>query len=119
MVKKLSAVFFSLFLIGSLQAQVMVNDININELEEVKYCELIGTERLLTMKIIVQIDHGQPRKLFRLQTISDVNGKPKNFNSMIDALNFMEKNGWSYVNSHTTVTDGSSIHHWLLKRNEE
>ncbi len=119
MLKKLSGLFFALFLMSSLHAQVIVDEININELEDVKYCELVGTERLLNNKIIVQIDHGQPRKFFRQQTISNKNGNRKNFNSMIDALNFMEKNGWSYINSYTVTSDGTSIYHWLLKRNEE
>jgi hypothetical protein len=112
--------FLMLFLLGGglIQAQVVVNDVNINELEHVQYVELLGVQRLLSNKIVVNVDYGQPRRIFREPRIKDGRGRNMKFNSMIDALNFMAMNGWEYVNNHQIHTDDTDEFHFLLRRVE-
>ena len=47
-------------------------------------------------------------------------GKVKAFNSMVDALNAMGKDGWEFVQTYT-VGDAQSgyVYHWLLKQKRE
>jgi hypothetical protein len=85
------------------------------------YCELVGTGRLLSNKVTVQIDFGQITKFFSDNRYKDpTTGKPVIFNSMIDALNFMGKDGWEFVQAYI-VTEGSgtssqNVYHFLLKK---
>lgn len=43
-------------------------------------------------------------------------GKYFSFNSMIEALNFMNDNGWEFVNAYAFSTGSQSVYHFLLKR---
>ena len=100
----------------TLQAQVMVGTVDINQEKNVKYCELVGTVRMFSHKATVLIDYGQKRKAFKAQIIKDKMGKRQSFTSMIAALNFMEENGWTYVSSYVVAFPNSNVHRWLLKR---
>lgn len=78
------------------------------------YCELVGTR--IFGKTTVEIDMGQKTGFLNLNTsyIVDENGKPKRFNSMVDAMNFMGSIGWDFAQAYV-VSDGSThVYHWLL-----
>jgi hypothetical protein len=116
--KQVILVFAVLFSLQSF-AQVSVNGVNINELEHVKYVELVAVGRLLSNKVTISVDYGQARTVFRRQTIRNKDGKSISFNSIIDALNFMENNGWTYVNNYAITAEGNNESHYLLKRKEK
>lgn len=84
------------------------------------YCELVGKERELSKRVTVQIDFGQFTKLFSDKRYKDpTTGKLVIFNSMIDALNFMGKSQWEFVQAYI-ITEGSgtstqNVYHFLLK----
>ena len=97
-------------------SQVIVNGIDINK-EDITYCELVGYSKLLSKKVTVAIDYGQHKKfLGKIQKITNEKGKAISFNGMIDALNFMEKNGWKYVNHYAIGEGGKYVYHFLLKK---
>ena len=99
------------------KTQVVVNDVDINQLPHVKYCEIVGTNvSLLGKRLVINLDYGQKFKWGTTQRIKDVTGRNKKFNSMVDALNFMIANGWEYVNSYTVTTGKSPVYHYLLRR---
>jgi hypothetical protein len=85
------------------------------------YCELVGTGRFLSNKVTVQIDFGQITKFFSDNRYKDPStGKPVIFNSMIDALNFMGKDGREFVQAYI-ISEGSgstsqNVYHFLLKK---
>jgi len=82
------------------------------------YCEIVGTEKLLSKKVTVSIDFGQETKLFTDRRYKDpATGKPYTFNSMVDALNFMGNNGWKFVQAYA-LGDAQSgyIYHFLMKK---
>ena len=114
-----------LFFIGSFllltfkcKSQVVVNDININTIDSVSYCEILGYDvGLFKKNLQILVDYGQKLKYGEYNTIKDGNGKTKSFNSMVDALNFMEVNGWAYISSYAlSVSTGGSVYHFLLKK---
>ena len=111
----------ALLLAGSYgaSAQVMVDGVDINKQEGVKYVQLLGTAKFMSTKITVNINYGQEVKAFSgSQKIDGPDGKTHVFNSMVDALNFMEDNGWEYVNSYAITVGNQNVYHYLLKRKE-
>ena len=113
---KFIATFALVLFAFAAQSQVLVDDVDINKLEHVQYVELVGQQKFLSMKSVVNVDFGQAFKLFKPQKVQDMNGKNMAFNSMVDALNFMEANGWEFVNNYAVQTTDASIFHYLLRR---
>ena len=108
-----------IFITSLVFSQVYVEDVNINELD-IKYCQLIGYRKnFLGKKIIINVDYGQEFTFLKLQLIKDKDGNTIIFNSIIDALNFMEKNGWEYLNNYAVPYGNSYIYYYLLQKEEE
>lgn len=87
--------------------------------ESVKYdyCEIVGTAKLLSTKVTVQIDFGQATKFFADKRYKDDTGSPITFNSMIDAMNYMGKQGWEFIQAYTVSMGNSmAVYHYVLKR---
>ena len=72
----------------SLLAQT-VNDVPIKDID-VEYVQIVGAAKFFKMGNTV---------------VKDEYGKPVEFNSMIDALNFMTKNGFEFVTAYTITID--------------
>lgn len=100
--------------------QVFVNDVDINSDPDIRYIELLVYHKLLIPKVTVFVDFGQLMKSREKnqQYIKDANGEKILFNSAIHALNFLEKNGWSYVDNYLIVDGSDTAVHFLLKRKE-
>lgn len=104
-----------LALIGfSANSQVIVDDVNINDLD-IKYVELVGRAKINPTKIKVIVDYGQPFS-FKSQAIRGAAGEKAAFNSMIDALNFMEANGWEFVSNYVINNAGEITTRYILKK---
>lgn len=90
------------------------------EEEKFIYAEIVGTGKLFSSKVTVNIDYGQstsfwnPNKNSRLL---DENGKPITFNSMVDAMNFMGMDGWEFLQAYVVTVQNQNVYHWLLKKN--
>lgn len=84
------------------------------------YCELLGTQGLLTKKVTVQVDFGQQTKFFSDNRLVDEKGNVIVFNSMVDAMNYMGTMGWefeqAYVVTLGTGASTSNVYHWLLSK---
>ena len=113
-------IFLSLTLLVyviSLKAQT-VNDIPIKDID-VEYVQIIGTSKVLSTKFNIEIDFGQKTKFFSLgkeTIIKDEEGKGLVFNSMIDALNFMSKNGFEFEQAYTITISNQNVYHYLLRK---
>lgn len=114
--KKLYFVFALFVSFGSIQAQ---NETNENSNQDIwTYAELLGTRKLMSNKVTVEIDYGQENPLWKFtdDRIIDVKtGKPKTFNSMVDAMNFMGALGWEFVQAYVVTEGNQNVYHWLLK----
>lgn len=100
----------------NLKAQT-VNDIPIKDID-VEYVQIVGTSKLLSNKLSIEIDFGQRTKFFssgKETIVKDEEGKALIFNSMIDALNFMSKNGFEFVNAYTITVSNQNVYHYLLR----
>lgn len=95
-----------------------VNNIPIKDID-VEYVQIVGTSRILSNKLTIEIDFGQENKLFSSDKdtrVKDVNGKNMIFNSMIDALNFMTKNGYEFVQAYAITVSNQNVYYYLLRK---
>ena len=69
-------------------------------------------------KCTIEIDFGQLNKLWSADDTKLIgeDGKQLEFNSMIDALNFMYKNNYEFVTAYVLTMGNQNVYHYLLKR---
>lgn len=82
------------------------------------YCEIVGTSNLGGNKVTVEIDFGQQTKFMSDHRLVDETGKVIKFNSMVDAMNWMGKDGWEFVQAYgiTSASGSRNVYHFLLKK---
>ena len=82
-----------------------------------QYAEVVATPRMLSNKVTIDIDYGEERSIWKDHRMKEDNGKLKKFNTTIDALNFMGKEGWILVNAFpVTVGSNSQVYHYVFKK---
>ncbi len=82
-----------------------------------EYCMVLATSNLLGTKVSITVDHGQEVKLFKnTGAVRDDEGKLKKFNTVIDALNYMNEDGWKFVNAYVVTVNSQSVYHYMMKR---
>lgn len=119
MTKKI-LIFSILFLTGISTFSQTVNDIPVAQIN-VEYVQIVGTSELFSNKVTIDIDFGQRSKFFSFgkeTQIKDADGKILKLNSMIDALNFMSLNGYTFVQAYAFAVDGQNVYHYLMKKRE-
>jgi hypothetical protein len=95
-----------------------VNDIPLKDID-VEYVQIVGTSKVLSTKLTIEIDFGQRTKFFssgKETILKDEKGKSLDFNSMIDALNFMGENGYEFINAHTITVGNQNVYHFILRK---
>ena len=80
-----------------------------------QYCEVLATGKLFSNKVTIDHDFGQSRKFWSDNRIKDETGKLKNFNSVIDAMNYMGAQGWTLVTA-LLIGSGPYVYHYIFKR---
>ena len=105
----------ALFSFGA-QSQVTVDGTNINDLD-IQYIEMVGQSKILSLtKIKIVIDYGQDFS-WKTQAVKSADGKNAAFNSIVDALNFLDANGWEYVNNYVIqASSGELTYKYLLRK---
>ena len=81
-----------------------------------QYAEVVATPRLLSTKVTIDIDYGEERSIWKDNRLRTDEGKLKKFNTVVDALNFMGKEGWQLVNAFPYVTGNTQVYHYVFKR---
>ncbi|GAB3780558.1 hypothetical protein GCM10028818_32980 [Spirosoma horti] len=115
----LLTLFFGLITAKASFSQVYVDGVLIDTLNT-PYCQLIGSNASLLSKAHIVIDYGQ-RYLnsgLNRQQISGPNRQPMVFNSTIDALNFMVRQGWELISTQVIGNESGSesTFIYMLKR---
>lgn len=83
------------------------------------YAEIVGIERSFSPKLNIHIDFGEETSFSTAENdkIMDAEtGKPKKFNSMVNAMNFMGTMGWEFTQAYIVTISGTNIYHWIIKR---
>lgn len=80
------------------------------------YCELLGYAKFMSSKINVNLDFGQKSSFWtgNKGTLVDESGKVLEFQSMVDAMNFMGKLGWKFIQAYVVTASSQNVYHWLL-----
>src|SRR5688572_12340709 len=81
-----------------------------------QYCQVIATPRLLSNKVTIDIDFGEEKKFWSDTRLRNYDGKLKKFNTVIDALNFMGKEGWTFINAYPVRIGSTEIYHFGFKK---
>lgn len=66
----------------------------------------------------ITVDYGQETKLFTFKDtrLKDETGQVQAFNSVIDALNYMNSHGWELVNAYAITLSGQNVYHYVMQR---
>lgn len=86
--------------------------------EQEVYCEIVSQQvGLLKKKVQIKVDFGDPKGVFNSNDIlCNDDGKKIEFNSMIDALNYMSSQGWRFVNAYSMVDGTEHIYHYIMRK---
>lgn len=88
-------------------------------------CEIKGVEKGLSNGLKIVFDFGESSVysvwsgLKSKQQLVDENGKEIDFNSMVDAANYMSEKGWNFQQAYTSVYAGNVIQHWIFYKEAE
>lgn len=84
------------------------------------FCEIVGTGKVLSSKVKIQIDFGQKTSYFgKYKTFMvDESGEKIEFNSMVDAMNYLAKFRWKFEQAYVVTTESTNqnVYHWLLSK---
>lgn len=81
------------------------------------YCQIVGTQ--IFSKVTVTIDMGENKGFLALNSsyiYDEATGKPQKFNSMIDALNYMNEYHWDFVQAYAISSGNTNVYNFLLKQ---
>ncbi len=80
-----------------------------------QYCEVIATPRVLSNKVTIDINYGEEKSIWRDTRLRNDEGKLKKFNTVVDALNYMGKDGWIFVNAFPVLSSSSNVYHYIFE----
>lgn len=80
-----------------------------------EYCQVSATPKL-NGRYVVSIDFGQQQKFISLNLLRDAAGKAIEFNSAMDALNWLNAQGWELASTFVLVDKGDSVAYYVLRR---
>lgn len=94
-----------------------VNGIPLKDID-VDYVRIVGTSNWSGTKVNIDIDFGQKQKLWSNDDtkLLDSASNPIKLNSMIDALNFMCKNGYEFLTAYVVTSNNQNVYNYLLRR---
>lgn len=84
------------------------------------YCEIKGTSKAVSAGLKIVFDFGESQVysvwsgVKSKQKLVDEKGEDINFNSMVDAANYMSENGWNFQQAYTSLYAGNVILHWIF-----
>ena len=107
--KKVIVIVFAQFIAFAVPAQSDTTKIE-------QYCQVIATTRLLSNKVTIDIDFGEEKSFWADTRLRSYDGRLKKFNTIIDALNFMGKEGWTFINAYPVRRGEIEIYHFGFKK---
>ncbi|HET7898412.1 MAG TPA: hypothetical protein VFL47_12090 [Flavisolibacter sp.] len=94
-----------------------INDVPLKNID-VEYIEIVGTAKLFSTKLTIELDFGQQNRFWtnKEYKLKDAEGNKIEFNSMIDALNFMSKSGYELIMPYVVTVSNQNVYHYLMHR---
>lgn len=100
-----------IFLISALVSNAQADTSKVEQ-----YCQLIATPRLLSNKVTIDIDFGDEKSFWRDNRLKTDEGKIRKFNTIIDAMNYMGRDGWIFINAYPVQMGQTEIFHFAFKK---
>lgn len=117
--KKNVFLLLGLLLCGTLAAQTVRKQVWASGVmakpERYLYAELISSDRPAYKGNKVIFDFGQPTTKWSYNYITDENGLKIRFNSIVEALNYMVRQQWEFVQAYSTFDGDTAAIHYLLR----
>ena len=101
----------SIVLLNSFVSNAQADTTNVEQ-----YCQIIAKPRLLSNKVTIDIDYGDEKSFWRDNRLKTDEGKLKKFNTIIDAMNYMGKEGWIFINAYPVRMGETEIYHFAFKK---
>ncbi|MCO5945752.1 hypothetical protein [Mucilaginibacter flavidus] len=101
----------TLLILGSLHSFAQTDSVKVEQ-----FCQVIATPRLLSNRVTIDIDFGDEKKFWSDTRLRTWEGKVKKFNTIIDAMNYMGKEGWSFINAYPVKYGDSEIFHFAFRK---
>lgn len=88
------------------------------------YCEIVGSGNLTGTKVKIEVDFGQKVSWMgqkNQRTLVDEQGKKMEFNSMMDAVNYLAQFGWTLHSTYAVAESkgmggNGSVYHYILTK---
>lgn len=84
----------------------------------IKYCLIIPSGKFLSKYIEIQIDYGQEQTLLKNSYIRNKDGSKRTFNSIVQALNYMDSLGWELVKTYSEQETENNFRSYFLFRSD-
>jgi len=99
-------------------AQVYVDGININTIEDLHLIQMVGSSKLFNDDVNIKIDYGQHSSMSKKpkRNVTNKEGKKLNFQSIIAACNFLENKGWQFVTAYALTKGNSNVYHYTFRK---
>ncbi len=100
-----------IFLISTIATNAQTDTSKIEQ-----YCQVIATPKLFSNKVTIDIDFGEEKSFWRDTRLKTDGSKIRNFNTIIDALNYMGREGWVFINAYPVRLGDTEIFHFAFKK---
>ncbi|WP_210489061.1 hypothetical protein [Rufibacter aurantiacus] len=80
-----------------------------------EYCDAFMWEKTFGKQFYMSVDFGSAQQK-RGEKLLDASGNPLEFISPIDALNYMNRQGWELVHVYVVREDKTDFRHYVMKR---
>ena len=81
-----------------------------------QYCELVATPRAFSNRVTIDINYGEEKSIWKDTRLKTDEGKLKKFNTVVDALNYMGKDGWIFINAFPVINGTTQVYHYAFKK---
>ncbi len=109
MIKRIIVIFFLLSTPALSRAQT-------DTLLVEQYCQVIVKPRLLSHKVTIDLDFGEEKKFWNDTRLRNEVGELRKFNTVIDAMNFMGRSGWTFINAYPVKFGETEVYHFAFKK---
>ena len=81
-----------------------------------QYCEVVANGTIWSSKIVIDIDYGEAKSIWKNNLVKNEDGSVKKFNSIIDAINYLGSEGWKLVNAFPVTMETRNVYHYVFKK---
>ena len=104
-------IFLLTFILMSLRTLAQTDSVKVEQ-----FCQIIAVPRLFSNKVTIDVDFGDKKNYWSETRIKNSEGEVKKFNTIIDAMNYMGKLGWSFINAYPVHAANTEIFHFAFRK---